>query len=344
MKKLKLSIKFYLVLCISLIYVENNLLNAADKPYLAPKATVAPVIDGVVDTVWNNAAWAPIDQLWIGPAITTSDFSGMFKVLWTPEKLYVMAKITDDVLNTVYPGACNNIYNFDCTEVFLDEDHSGGNHQYTYNAFAYHMAANGDVCDLGTDQQNHLFRNDITVTMDTLSEHTYIWEAAIKVFDDTYVYGANNIPDTLTEGKLMGFSIAYNDNDGGSSRVNMIGSQYIAGTDKNVSWINASYFGDLQLVKDTNATWVGNVKPEKSFTIFPNPAHQELSIITSKYSADSYYIQILSVTGRLMMNLKFDNNPNQPTTLVNISALSAGVYFLKAGNSNRYEVQKLLVQ
>jgi hypothetical protein len=344
MKKIKFSIKFYLVLCISFMSIENNLLNAANKPYLAPKTTVAPAIDGIADTIWNIAKWAPIDQVWITPAPNANDFTGMYKVVWTPEKLYVLVKVTDDSLNVKYPGACNNIHNFDCIEVFLDENHSGGNHQYNFNAFAYHMAANGDVCDLGTDQQNHLFKNDVTVAMDTLDKHTFIWEAAIKVFDDTYTYGGNNIPVSLTEGKLMGFSVAYNDNDGGNLRQSMIGSQIITATDKNVSWIDASYFGDVQMVTDTNATWVGNVKPENSITIFPNPARQEMSINTSKYFADSYNIQILSVTGRMIMNLKFENNKYQLARRLDISALPAGVYILRAGNSDRYEVQKLLVQ
>jgi hypothetical protein len=206
------------------------------------------------------------------------------------------------------------------------------------------MAANGDVCDLGTDQQNHLFKNDITVKMDTLDKHTYVWETAIKVFDHTYVYGGNNIPDSLTEGKLMGFSVAYNDNDGGNNRVNMIGSQYIAGADKNVSWINASYFGDLQLAKDTNATWVNIIEPEKSFVIFPNPARQELNISSNKQIAGNYSIQILSVTGRILMDMPVLYGQFPSSRQLNISFLPQGVYFIRVGDSDGFEVQKLLVQ
>ena len=36
----------------------------------------------------------------------------------------------------------------DCVEIFIDEDNSGGNHQFNHNAFAYHIGLNGDVVDL----------------------------------------------------------------------------------------------------------------------------------------------------------------------------------------------------
>ena len=95
----------------------------------------------------------------------------VIKLFWTPEKLFFLVEITDDKLYINYPGSCNNIYNFDCIEIFLDEDHSGGDHQYNYNAFAYHIAANGDACDNGTDRTWHLFKNDVESKFDTLSDH-----------------------------------------------------------------------------------------------------------------------------------------------------------------------------
>jgi hypothetical protein len=40
----------------------------------------------------------------------------------------------------------------DCLEIFLDEDFSGGDHQYNHNAFAYHVSLDNQAIDIGTDK------------------------------------------------------------------------------------------------------------------------------------------------------------------------------------------------
>ena len=34
-------------------------------------------------------------------------------------------------------------------EIFIDEDNSGGNHQFNFNAFAYHIALDNQAVDIG---------------------------------------------------------------------------------------------------------------------------------------------------------------------------------------------------
>lgn len=338
---MKKNILFFLLLsCFSVFG-----LYSAELPYYAKQAKTAPIIDAnSSDSCWSTAEWKAIDQLWIGPAADSTDFKGRFKIVWTPEKLYFFVEITDSKLNTTYPGNCNNIHNFDCIEIFLDEDHSGGNHQYTYNAFAYHIAANGDVCDNGIDRTMHLFNNDVESKFDTLSDNVYVWEVGMKVFNDKYVYGTNNIPDSLELNKVMGMSVAYNDNDNGSSRENMYGSVYIAGTDKNVSWINASYFGSLQLIGDSipNPTSVKIVKPNKLI------CNQNIELQTIEVNYSDGFIgmvttNIVDITGKTIKCSRLSKANSEFNSSLQLNGLPRGIYFLQLVSGDNSYLSKFLI-
>jgi hypothetical protein len=317
---------------------------AAETPYYATKAKTAPIIDAnLSDSCWNKAEWKSIDQAWIGSAVKSPDFEGKFKVVWTPEKLYFLVEITDDNLNIGYPGNCNNIYNFDCIEIFLDEDHSGGDHQYNYNAFAYHIAANGDVCDNGTDKTWHLFKNDVESKFDTLSDNVYCWEVAVKVFADNYVYGADNTPVVLTVDKVLGLSVAYNDNDGGTQRQSMFGSAIITATDKNVSWINASYFGAMQLIEDSVKTTVLNVSRSNKVICSYNTLTQALNFNYLDDYFGSISAQLIDITGKTMKCNQIYKTNNQLNGSLQIAGLPKGVYFLRIISGRNFYTSKLAI-
>lgn len=224
--------------------------------YKAPRAQVAPVIDGNGnDVCWAAATWYDVNNLWLGVQPSAADFTGRFKVTWDANKLYVIAEITDDILNDNYPNPTTSYWEDDTWEIFLDEDHSGGGHENTHNAFAYHISTLGDNVDsdLGTPR---LFNNHVTVTR-TKNGNVYTWEAAFDVYTSAYIYanGTSNPKATLTIGKMMGFSMAYCDNDGGTTRQSFIGSEFVPGTNKNVAYIDANVFGNLELVDPTTPSF-----------------------------------------------------------------------------------------
>ncbi len=218
------------------------------RVYHAPRAHVAPVVDGVGwDACWAAAQWAPIAQLWAGEPVTDEDFSGRYKVVWTPRKLYILAEITDDVLRDTNPDGLEAWPDDDCMEVFLDEDAAGGEHTYTHDAFAYHVALDYRVVDLGTDRRPHYYNGHIT-TRRNEADGVSTWEMAVDVYDDTYRDDADdNAPVELITGKRMGFAIAYCDNDFREKRESFLGSVPIAGEDKNRAWRDADVFGILLL-------------------------------------------------------------------------------------------------
>ncbi|MGB3150065.1 MAG: sugar-binding protein [Maribacter sp.] len=208
-----------------------------------------PTLDGkATESFWNLIDWQPLDQNWMGGPYDYEDFNGRYKLAWNEKGLYLMAEITDDILLDKTKDPLKLWWNDDCLEIFIDEDNSGGLHQYNHNAFAYHVAIDGNVVDLAPDKTPKLY-NEHVRSVHTTVDNLTTWELAIKVFDESFVDGVTRSQVTLKEHKKIGFALAYCDNDSSPERENFIGSVFVPGEDKNQGWINADIFGTLVLKK-----------------------------------------------------------------------------------------------
>lgn len=207
-----------------------------------------PTLDGSgADDVWELSDWLPINQVWEGPAIDSTDFSGRYKLAWDENNLYILAEIEDDSLRDIHPDGLDRAEDDDCLEIFVDEDNSGGNHQFNYGAFAYHIALDGRVTDIGPDSTCRFFDNHC-LSRRIERGHVSTWEIAVRIYDgNQYKDGDENVPKLLKAGKKMGFALAYNDNDHSNTRENLIGSVLVSGSNKNRAWQDASVFGVLTL-------------------------------------------------------------------------------------------------
>jgi len=226
----------------------------------AKKTNEKIVVDGVPDVAWSQSSWYPIDKLILGTLPKAKDFSGRFKLLWDTNYLYLQAEITDNVLFDQNADPLKLYWNDDCLEVFIDEDNSGGNHQFNYNAFAYHIALDNQVVDIGENNKdgsvNFVLLNDHITSVWKRSHsvpNKIIWELAIKVFNDQFNDKIAKIkanPVKLFKGKTLGFMLAYCDNDGSLERESFIGSTEITPVngDKNLGYITADVFDKLTLI------------------------------------------------------------------------------------------------
>jgi hypothetical protein len=225
----------------------ETLAPAADKQLFSANYGT-PLLDGIGDdNAWQSAQWLPLDQVWLGAAPAASDYAGRYKLVWDENNLYVLAEITDDTLIDIHPDGLVKYWDDDCLEIFVDEDASGGNHQYSYNAFAYHIALDGKVVDIRPDSSFAYF-NEHCTTRRVSKGNVSTWEVAVNIYDGKkYSETGENIPKSLKAGKKMGFALAYCDNDHAAERENFIGSVRVEGTDKNRGWIDAGIFGLLTL-------------------------------------------------------------------------------------------------
>ncbi|MBT8103421.1 MAG: CBM9 family sugar-binding protein, partial [Gammaproteobacteria bacterium] len=193
------------------------------------------------------ARWQELKQRWLGPEYTAEDFQGRYKVVWTADKIYILGEFTDDVLIDTHRDPLVQYWDDDCLEIFLDEDFSGGDHQFNHNAFAYHMSLDNQAIDIGTDEKARNYSHHVESRWKQ-NGNTVTWELAIDIYTDAYVDGSDdNKPVTLSAGKVMGLMVAYCDNDGSELRENFIGSELVAEGPKDRGWIDAGLFGSLVL-------------------------------------------------------------------------------------------------
>jgi hypothetical protein len=216
--------------------------------YRAPRAGVTPVVDGVAgDLAWSAAPWHAIDQLWLGPGYPASDYHARFKVVWTPERIYMLVELVDDILFDRHRDPLVQYWDDDSLEIFIDEDFSGGEHQYNHNAFAYHVSLDNQAIDLGTDRQPRNYSDHVESRWKQHDDRI-VWELAIHVYPDRYQDGSLvSRPVPLAAGKEIGLMVAYCDNDGSEYRENFIGSEAVPSGKKDRGWIDADLFGKLVL-------------------------------------------------------------------------------------------------
>jgi hypothetical protein len=216
--------------------------------YVAPHADVAPEVDGVADdAAWEAAEWQPLVHNWLGPEIDADDFSGRYKLVWTKDRIYLLAEITDDILYDAHRDPLKQYWDDDCLEVFIDADFSGGDHQFNHNAFAYHFSLDNRAIDIGTDKVPRDYSHHVQSQWKQHGDKI-IWEVSIDIYDDTYVDDSDdNTPMVLEKGHTLGLMVAYCDNDGSELRENFVGSEVTFEGKTDWGWIDAGLFGEVVL-------------------------------------------------------------------------------------------------
>jgi len=216
----------------------------------------APLIDGINnDSAWQNIAWRPINQLLLGAKPTAEDFSGQFKLTWTPEKLYLIAEITDDVLLDKYADPLELYWEDDSLEILLDENGSGGDHLTNYNAFAYHVALDNQSVDIDNTGKPRLFNDHVESKWQRdPATGNVIWELGITLYDESFDHNATkkpSPPETLFAGKNLSIMVAYCDADADDGRQSFVTSFDVepVNGDKNRGYIDSSVFEPITLIK-----------------------------------------------------------------------------------------------
>ncbi|MBN1300532.1 MAG: T9SS type A sorting domain-containing protein [Melioribacteraceae bacterium] len=348
-----------------------------DDSLLVSHTFALPVIDGIGDdSCWRAAKWQSIGKVWIpfNGSVAESDYTGRYKVIWSSESnlLYFLIDIYDDVFVDGYvPSRYGGSYKYDITEVFIDENHSGGEHRYdgsttdAENAFAYHMYTDYPV-DGEVNAQPYIEDMKGTQTNSTWVDHashfpefvlrkdgnTAVREFSLIVYNNTYTEENKDaaIADLYT-GKEMGLSVAYCDNDHPEKnpveRDNMFGSvdEPYPG---NLHWINADYFGTVELAGElSTGINYSNTHPVKYelHQNFPNPFNPTTSIGYQISRYETVTLKVYDVLGReieVLVNEK--KSPGVYKVQFDGSALASGVYCYKLQTESEFiEIKKFIL-
>ena len=306
-----------------------------DDTVMVPHVTQSPVFDGIGDDeTWEKAEWQAIGQVWIpyGEFVLSDDFTGRYKAVWNSETnlLYLLVEIQDDVLVDGYQLGDDNYPDFDVLEVFIDEDNSGGMHRIddgdenAENAFSYHIALDfpevGETTETfsAMDIAGFWERVDYADHFEHFAlrryDHKLVYEMALKVYDDTYDHDdpeASRVQ--LTPDKIMGFTMAYCDNDDKEAyppkREKFYGSVWVPEYAYNSHWENADYFGTMKLIDETGTVSVDEQMASAipgTFRLlqnYPNPFNPATVIRFELSESAQVRLAVFDVLGRHITTL-----------------------------------------
>lgn len=317
-----------------------------------------------------------------GTTIDSSDFSGRYKVVWSEPAnlLYFLVEIVDDIIVDGYvynsnPQTGGGYPHYDIVEVFIDQDKSGGLHVFdgtgntgaqwgtnAENAFSYHIAADipaeGDVtlekvvCDIaGTDWGNYYIPNFDAHLPDfalAFIDDRYYWEFSLAVYDDSYA--AESPEDARVElkiGDIMGLSLAYCDNDDPDEepkqRDHFFGSVWVPEANYNDHWMNADFFGTLQLVSEATLISESSDNQASYLLLYPNPSSGLLNLKMSARQSRNGLILIYNILGQKVLEMRYREMQEGFQQELNLNNLPPGVYFLHARLDNKVIVKKFML-
>lgn len=360
---------------LSCSHAANKKVLVQDNPVLAPDVAVPPVIDGRGDDpCWQYVKWQSIDQVWIpyGGQVAAGDYSGRYKIVWSSSTnlLYFLVEVTDDVFVDGYvPGQTADIYNFDISEIFIDEDTSGGEHRYdgsgtnAENAFAYHMYADfpiegqvTTVCQVddmaGTQSSSR--RANYTSHFPEFALRTTgttaIREFSLIVYNDSYedtMANKDAARARLAVGKVMGLSVAYCDNDDPKEnpkvRDNMFGSVWEP-SPGNLHWMNADYFGRVKLVSDLPSSVASeHVVQANTLMLFPNPASSSSQLQVDNIYRGMVSIQLFNLLGQEIFRTAADKTDGLFTRTLVLNHLPSGLYLIRTQMGSSAFCEKLII-
>jgi hypothetical protein len=341
------------LLCIIFFLLLAQLSASAD-PKLGdsinvPRIIASPLIDGLgTDGCWDSAAWNPMPYVWMpyGQAMAASDFTGRFKSVWNEQKslMYFLFEITDDkfVNGYVFSSTNGTYYLYDVVEVFIDENHSGGNHETNNNAFAYHITGGNSTVDYdaidiwGSSRVN--YRDHFPEFKRNKNGNVYTWEFSLMVVTDAFTPGSSPaaFKSTLKAGKEMGFTAAYCDDDQSSAnpqRDNFIGSKYLTQANSDNSWKDASVFGYMKLVNEPTANPVTAINHLYSETpqlkVYPNPATESAFVSFINQYTGKVDISVLNTAGQQVSKIISYKSKGLFEQKIKLDGLKPGSYVIK---------------
>jgi hypothetical protein len=231
------------------------IVNLDPDHVVVPKTSVAPVIDGVWDPVWNDVNET---RCLITDMVNTNsdtpendaDLSAVFKAFYDDTNFYIFVEIQDSVIDYEFSD-----WQGDGLEVYFDGDYSHGDAYDGINDNQIRITVD-DVTLADTDSSLPIDGSAFKVL---LTPSGYNIEASFPL-DVLQIYPSADpeplvdadgveIPNSgIAPNNIIGFEVQINDNDStGSGRETLLRWH----SDDNDSWQNPSLFGQARLVGTT---------------------------------------------------------------------------------------------
>ena len=365
---LKIIVLLFIFFTISVL-ARSPQMRVQDDTVKAPNVLSIPTIDGQGDDAcWGDVQWQEIDQVWMPSdgSVPTDDYTGQYKLVWSEADnlLYFLVQVDDDVFVDGYVSG-GGYYNYDIVEVIIDEDRSGGMHRIDQgpenaeNAFSYHISvdapADGEttssfaVYDLAGSWQVVNYVSHFPELVMRKDGNRYTWEFSLALYDDTY---ENGDPDAsrvqLEEGKIIGLSLAYCDNDSineePKQRDNFFGSVWVAHEDSNSHWENADGYGTIKLMGEGSGVEDGLITPDISFITYPNLFGDKTIIEFNLPQSSDVKVDVLNILGQpvdTIVKERFRRGRHSVKWIP--EGIPSGIYFCRMKTSSFEDIRKIMI-
>jgi len=221
---------------------------------VVPKTTVAPIIDGVWDGVWNdvNETQCLITEMSNTDSATpedSNDLSATFKAFYDDNNFYIFVEVQDSLIDYEFSD-----YQGDGVEIYFDGDYSHGDSYDGVNDNQIRIT----VDDVELADIDSSLPVDGTVFKVLLTDSGYNIEASFPL-EVLQIYPSEDpeplldadgveIPGSgIAPNNIIGFEVQINDNDSAGGRQTIMRWH----SDDNGSWGNSSLFGQARLVSTT---------------------------------------------------------------------------------------------
>ena len=349
MKKVRLILVIFILLKSYFFLLSQEDTTLVEQRVASVSYTSASeiTIDGVRDeNIWGSVSSNPIDHPVEGSDILINDcesvdcegdISGIFKIAWSDDGLYLFIEVKDDVVTSQCAFDIEPDWLYDNIEIYTNYTGKRDAVDPSYGERAEQIRIS--VCE---DNEGILFGTVYTIAQDS-ALHDY----EILLTDTGYVvelflpFAYIKPEDVVIPPVRWGFAINISDVDDLSNnptREAIIGWNTWDQDGNPLTaqhWHNINYFGvlifDLCCPDNLTNTETSN------FLIFPNPTSE---IIIFSFPDDKLYqLQLYSVLGQKVWEGTALNN-----TPINISCLQKGTYVLKAFNESYMYTEKIVIK
>jgi len=322
-------------------YVADEILNVL-------KTSVAPVIDGQIDEIWESYAPSIYQGKYVvrdggvAPAKYTEmevwqDLQFNFSALWDDDMIYFLGIVIDDEINTENTSSYQN----DSFEFFFDADNSKLDEYDGVDDIQFRIEYSDSVND-DIDMSYGSGGNDWGFAIPTV-------QFAKSDLDMGDLTGwVIEIAFPIAELQLMydspfGFEMQYNDNDEGT-RKNI--ARWWGDDDD--SWKMPSFYGTCVLT-DAGGTAVEKQELSVASTFklcqnYPNPFNPSTNINFTVDSRKHVKLMVYDVLGNQVAQLiNEDKQAGQYMVEFDGSQLASGIYFYKLEAGNQIVTKKMML-
>lgn len=262
-------------------------------PLEIPRASTAPVIDGVMDDVYSTAQVVQIANRANGSdPRDESDLSVTTYLLWDDDNLYALYDVTDDTLS----NDSGNSWEDDTPEIYID----GGNQKndtatgYDADDLQYEFGW-GSTTPTGNSAGN--IEGVIYAVVDKEDGTGYVLEAVVP-------WARASV--TPTEGLEIGFELMINDDD---SADDVVGGRqtklsWFAPDGQDVAYNTPAAFGTARLVIELGSAAEGPRELPGGFAIesmYPNPFNPSTAAILTVDQPGEYAITVYNLLGQVVL-------------------------------------------